>query len=63
MIDADGLWLVQNEPETVIGYDRAVLTPNVMEFGRLCDAMVRHMSERLKSSLVERRRSSLHFGS
>ena len=40
VVDADGLWLVQNDPATVQGYQRAVLTPNVVEFGRLCDAMV-----------------------
>ncbi|WFC93944.1 ATP-dependent NAD(P)H-hydrate dehydratase [Malassezia brasiliensis] len=39
VVDADGLWLVQNDPKTVQGYKRAVLTPNVVEFGRLCDAM------------------------
>lgn len=41
VVDADGLFLVQNAPETVIGNTRVVLTPNVVEFGRLCDAMVR----------------------
>ncbi|KAG8849795.1 hypothetical protein FRB96_000618 [Tulasnella sp. 330] len=39
VVDADGLWLVQHEPHLVQGYDRAVLTPNVVEFKRLCDAM------------------------
>lgn len=39
VIDADGLWLVQNAPETVRGYSRVVLTPNVVEFGRLCDQL------------------------
>ncbi|KAK0525370.1 hypothetical protein OC835_005635 [Tilletia horrida] len=36
VVDADGLWLLQNEPEVIRGYRRAVLTPNVVEFGRLC---------------------------
>lgn len=40
MIDADGLWLVQNEPDVIEGFSKAVLTPNVVEFGRLCKAMV-----------------------
>lgn len=40
VVDADGLWLVQHEPHLVKDYARAVLTPNVVEFGRLCDAMV-----------------------
>jgi len=39
VIDADGLWLIQNEPHLIKGYERAVLTPNVVEFKRLCDVM------------------------
>ncbi len=39
VVDADGLWLVNNEPEVVMGYKKCVLTPNVMEFGRLCKKM------------------------
>lgn len=39
VVDADGLWLVANEPEVVIGWDKVVLTPNVVEFGRLCQKM------------------------
>jgi NAD(P)H-hydrate repair Nnr-like enzyme with NAD(P)H-hydrate dehydratase domain len=37
----DGLFLVQNNPEIVQNYQKAVLTPNVVEFKRLCDSMVR----------------------
>lgn len=40
VIDADGLYLVQQHPETVQGYKKAVLTPNVVEFQRLCEKMV-----------------------
>ncbi|GAN09462.1 ribokinase-like protein [Mucor ambiguus] len=39
VIDADGLYLVQQHPETVQGYKKAVLTPNVVEFKRLCERM------------------------
>jgi ATP-dependent NAD(P)H-hydrate dehydratase len=39
VVDADGLFLVQNQPDIVKGYASAVLTPNVMEFKRLCDKM------------------------
>jgi len=39
VIDADGLFLIQNEPDLIQGYERAVLTPNVVEFSRLCDKM------------------------
>ncbi|KAN0060568.1 hypothetical protein ACQY0O_007220 [Thecaphora frezii] len=38
VIDADGLWLLQNKPELIRGYRRAILTPNVAEFARLCKA-------------------------
>ncbi|EPX72079.1 uncharacterized protein SOCG_04011 [Schizosaccharomyces octosporus yFS286] len=37
VIDADGLFLVQQRPELVSGYHNVVLTPNVVEFKRLCD--------------------------
>lgn len=39
VIDADGLQVVQQDPELVTGYRGAVLTPNVVEFGRLCKAL------------------------
>ncbi|KAG5361286.1 ATP-dependent (S)-NAD(P)H-hydrate dehydratase [Yarrowia sp. C11] len=39
VIDADGLFLVQNNPDVIKGYKRAVLTPNVMEFKRLQDSL------------------------
>ncbi|GAA5838316.1 hypothetical protein JCM11251_003461 [Rhodosporidiobolus azoricus] len=39
VLDADGLFLVQNDPDVVKGYKRAVLTPNVVEFGRLADKL------------------------
>lgn len=39
VVDADGLWLLQNEPEVIKGYKKAILTPNVAEFARLCDKL------------------------
>jgi ATP-dependent NAD(P)H-hydrate dehydratase len=39
VVDADGLWLLQNEPHLIRGYTKAILTPNVVEFGRLCDKL------------------------
>ncbi|KZP01557.1 Ribokinase-like protein [Calocera viscosa TUFC12733] len=39
VLDADGLWMVQLDPDVVKGYNKAVLTPNVMEFKRLCDKL------------------------
>jgi ATP-dependent NAD(P)H-hydrate dehydratase len=44
VIDADGLFLVQNDPSVVKGYKRAVLTPNVVEFQRLAEKLVRCIS-------------------
>jgi ATP-dependent NAD(P)H-hydrate dehydratase len=35
VIDADGLFLLCQEPELVRGYERAILTPNMVEFQRL----------------------------
>ncbi|KAG9309023.1 carbohydrate kinase-domain-containing protein [Chiua virens] len=39
VLDADALWMVGQELALVRGYRRAVLTPNVVEFQRLCDAV------------------------
>ncbi|KAL7421934.1 hypothetical protein Q5752_003706 [Cryptotrichosporon argae] len=42
VVDADGLFLVQNDPSVILdwpGVPRVILTPNVMEFQRLCTAM------------------------
>lgn len=36
VLDADGLYLAQTRPELVQGYEECILTPNVVEFGRLC---------------------------
>ncbi|KAM0437697.1 hypothetical protein ACHAPT_002062 [Fusarium lateritium] len=39
VLDADALMLVQKDPGLVRGYNGAVLTPNVVEFGKLCEAL------------------------
>jgi ATP-dependent NAD(P)H-hydrate dehydratase len=39
VLDADALQLVQRDPDLVRGYALAVLTPNVVEFGRLTKAL------------------------
>lgn len=38
VLDADGLLLAQTRPELVHGYRECILTPNVVEFARLCKA-------------------------
>ncbi|KAK2078893.1 hypothetical protein QBZ16_002583 [Prototheca wickerhamii] len=39
VVDADGLWLVNRDPDLVRGNRRVVLTPNRVEFGRLAEAL------------------------
>ncbi|KAL9634799.1 MAG: hypothetical protein Q9164_003861, partial [Protoblastenia rupestris] len=39
VLDADALWLLQERPELVKGYKECVLTPNVIEFGRLAKSV------------------------
>ncbi|KAM5356056.1 hypothetical protein ACJ41O_002702 [Fusarium nematophilum] len=39
VLDADALLLVQKDPGLVRGYDGAVLTPNIVEFRKLCEAL------------------------
>uniref|UniRef100_A0A3Q3MIG5 ATP-dependent (S)-NAD(P)H-hydrate dehydratase n=1 Tax=Mastacembelus armatus TaxID=205130 RepID=A0A3Q3MIG5_9TELE len=39
VIDADGLWLVTQQPSVIQGYQKGILTPNFMEFTRLYEAL------------------------
>jgi len=39
VLDADALWLIQSQPGLVSGYKECVLTPNVVEFGRLAKSV------------------------
>ncbi|KAM5278804.1 ATP-dependent (S)-NAD(P)H-hydrate dehydratase isoform 3-T3 [Hipposideros larvatus] len=41
IIDADGLWLIAQQPGLIQGYRKAVLTPNHVEFSRLSEAVLR----------------------
>ncbi|XP_030057412.1 ATP-dependent (S)-NAD(P)H-hydrate dehydratase isoform X2 [Microcaecilia unicolor] len=41
VIDADGLWLIAQHPSIIQGYQGAILTPNLMEFSRLYEAVLR----------------------
>ena len=36
VLDADGLWMVGQDLTVIKGYRRALVTPNVVEFKRLC---------------------------
>lgn len=39
VLDADALWMVGKDIDIIKGYNKAVLTPNVMEFKRLSEAV------------------------
>ncbi|XP_015821733.1 ATP-dependent (S)-NAD(P)H-hydrate dehydratase isoform X3 [Nothobranchius furzeri] len=39
VIDADGLWLITQQPSVIQGYQKGILTPNFMEFTRLFEAL------------------------
>lgn len=41
VLDADALWMLGRDPGILKGYRRAVITPNVVEFERLSEAVVR----------------------
>ncbi|XP_060681813.1 ATP-dependent (S)-NAD(P)H-hydrate dehydratase isoform X1 [Hemiscyllium ocellatum] len=46
VIDADGLWVVVQNPSVIQGYRKAILTPNVVEFSRLYNAVLKsHYNE------------------
>lgn len=39
VLDADGLYIAQTQPDLVRGYKECILTPNVVEFGRLAKSV------------------------
>ncbi|XP_078402206.1 ATP-dependent (S)-NAD(P)H-hydrate dehydratase isoform X1 [Cetorhinus maximus] len=41
VIDADGLWVIVQEPSVIQGYGKAILTPNVVEFARLYNTVLK----------------------
>eukprot|EP01039_Chlorochromonas_danica_P002889 gene2892-3154_t len=55
VIDADGLWLVSQQPALVHGYLNCILTPNVAEFERLVEAVLRaeETSQEMRVALGE----------
>lgn len=53
VLDADGLMLATQRPELVKGYKECILTPNVVEFGRLAKAMGVDVEKGDKTKLCE----------
>jgi ATP-dependent NAD(P)H-hydrate dehydratase len=39
VLDADALFLISSEPDLIRGYKECILTPNVVEFGRLAKSL------------------------
>lgn len=54
VLDADGLFLAQTRPDLVQGYEECILTPNVVEFGRLAKAKNIDVDKEDPSTLCEK---------
>ncbi|RIB21532.1 Ribokinase-like protein [Gigaspora rosea] len=54
VIDADGLFLIQNNPDIIKDYSEAILTPNVNEFKRLCETMRIEFEDDCKGELAQK---------
>uniref|UniRef100_A0A9L0IX91 ATP-dependent (S)-NAD(P)H-hydrate dehydratase n=1 Tax=Equus asinus TaxID=9793 RepID=A0A9L0IX91_EQUAS len=53
VIDADGLWLIAEQPALIQGYQKAVLTPNHAEFRRLSEAVCSSAARKAAAAGVE----------
>lgn len=53
VLDADGLMLANENPDLIKGYKDVILTPNVVEFGRLAEAMGVDVNEGPKEKVCE----------
>ncbi|CAG8493951.1 14630_t:CDS:2 [Acaulospora colombiana] len=54
VIDADGLFLIQNNPDIIKNYSKAILTPNVNEFRRLCEKMNISFEDNHKDEMAQK---------
>lgn len=59
VLDADGLFLAQSRPELVKGYKECILTPNVVEFGRLAQSQNIDVGKGDSSKLCEKLANAL----
>jgi len=41
VIDGDGIWAVENDPNLIYGYNKATITANFNEYTRLCNRVLR----------------------
>lgn len=54
VLDADGLFLINSQPDLIKGYKECILTPNVVEFARLAKSMGLNPEEGDRSDLCEK---------
>ena len=59
VLDADGLYLAQTRPDLVKGYKECILTPNVVEFGRLAKSQNIDTSKEDPTKLCEKLATAL----
>ncbi|QPG76306.1 hypothetical protein FOA43_003692 [Brettanomyces nanus] len=69
ILDADALFLVSEKPEVISGYSNAILTPNIMEYKRICHTMhiknrdntkeVQELSKALKVTIFQKGRNDV----
>lgn len=63
VIDADGLWLVKENPDLIKGYTKIILTPNSVEFARLCTSVLGEEVKPAPSASAEKvRELAMAFG-
>jgi len=53
VLDADALWIVQTDPDLIKGHKECILTPNVVEFGRLAKAVGMNQSSDPEKACLE----------
>jgi ATP-dependent NAD(P)H-hydrate dehydratase len=59
VLDADGLYLAQTRPDLVHGYKNCILTPNVVEFGRLAKSQNIDVNAEAKEELCAKLANAL----
>lgn len=54
VLDADGLFLINSEPELITGYKECILTPNVVEFARIAKSLGVDIDEGDRTKMCEK---------
>ncbi|ODM98386.1 ATP-dependent (S)-NAD(P)H-hydrate dehydratase [Orchesella cincta] len=63
VLDADALFLITEKPELIKGYPKVILTPNSVEFARLCTAVLGEEVKPAPSASAEKvRELAIAFG-